>query len=399
MSWNELDKQQQAYLASLFTLDQAKKADHDDYPRRHYRYDRRPASEWQQIRYEELLQEVRPKGEDVEQILACFVREGLIEREEHNGPTPDHPRIRVTPAGRKMVRDALGITREQFTPAQRDLIYRIVSAGLAPEAEVESAFRSGQGGREQIVAWKKMLSERASAAFRERLQKEQEYIASLTRFEPCAYPGCEVKIEIHTLAIGGRADGNEEEPKPVRFMELIEQLPGWHDERRGGIKVRVPNTRTTQLHLYACSPAHREGVYRLIGQVTLSLDQAEEERLSRIRYPVDASQETLWEVINLVRNTALDMIAQADDQDLVHTKPEMRTIAKQQLTLFLEASNLETLTDNLVRFKALYIKLFVIEYRSGLGIRAYILEKGGDIYKDQQRWKKVYEKRVRNANG
>ena len=402
--WAKLDEIQQLYLKAIFALDQAKKQEHDEYWSVSHAYDNRPASEWQQISYEEVLQEVRPKGEDGEQILAVLVREGLIERGQHQGLAPDHPRIRITRHGRKMVREALGIKREPFTEAQRHLITRIVSAGLAPQAEVEAAFWDRKGGSPRIEAWRQILKERASAVFAEEQRQYQKHLASLTRWEPCAYPGCPVKIKVRTLSIGGKVDGNKEEPKPVRFMELIEQLPGWHEKWLSGIKVRVPNTRTTLLHLYACSPTHKEGVYRLGGKIILNLDQAEEQRLQSTVYPW-TSEEARRAIRLEGASDALDYVAQAP---LGTTFPSSKawarinTIGQSCLSAFRvrtmsEPSNAgkKQFTDDEAALTKQYLEMFRLEFKSGLNIREAILapkpRSFRASYRDDPRWQQLYD--------
>lgn len=351
-----------------------------------------------------MLQELGklPRSEVVEQILAVLVQEGLIEREEHQGPAPDHPRIRLTRTGRKTVRDALGLTREPFTFKQRRLITGIVSAGLAPQADVEAAFRDREGGSTQIEAWRKILSERASATFAERLDQEQAYMENLTRWEPCAYPGCTEKIEVRTTWLGGK-QGNEEQPEPVRFMQLTEQLPGWHEESRAGIRVLVPNTRTTLIDLYACSPTHREGVYRLVGQVTLSIDPAEEQRLQALIYPwsSDEARNAIW---LRAKSDALDYVASAP-LGVTFPSPkawaQINKIGQSCLAAFKASTMAEPanagkqFTDDEEALTKRYLEMFRLEFKSGLTIREAILAptRPGSFsssYHNDSRWGALY---------
>jgi hypothetical protein len=301
--------------------------------------------------------------------------------------------VQITREGRKLVRQALGFKSQrrkpgELTASQQAYADAIVAAELAPREEVEAAFRerSGKGDRE-ISWWGGMLRERSKKAY-------QEYLRSLTRHEPCAYPNCAQTIEVRKVDTQLEQD---EHPRPARTITITHEVPGWHWEVGwSGKRQRVRNTETITRHLYACSKRHEEGIYRLrVVDIVLTLDEEEERRLQGIRYPLDASEEARWEFMDMARTTALDMVARADEQDLVQTRPRMRAIAQQQLAALLAASDLATLTDNPERFKTTYRKQFVIGYSDALAIRASILEKGSDLYSEQQRWKPLYEKRER----
>ena len=403
--WDKLNELQQRYLKAIFHCDQAKEQERARRFRSGRGSDHQLASEWRMMSYEEVLEEVgeRPSGEDVDEILIDLGCGGLIEREEDQDPAEGHPRLQITRAGRKVVRQALGITREEFTEEQRRFIKRIVSAGFAPQAVVEAAFRDHKEGSRQIEAWRQALKGRARAAFAEEQRKYQEHLASLTRFEPCSYPGCSENIEVRTIAIGGRVTGNEEEPKPVRFIDLVEQLPGWHEETLGGITVRVPNTRTTRLDLYACSPAHREGVYRLTGQVRLHLDQAEERRLQFIVYPW-ASEEARLAIWLRGASDALDYVAQAP---LGTTFPSPKAWARIKVigqaclavfkanTMAEPANTGKQFTDDEAALIKRYLDMFRLEFKSGLTIRDAILApRPGSFptsFRDQPRWRPLYD--------
>lgn len=54
-TWGSLEERPQAYLTTIFRLDQDKEREHNNYWSVHHVYDQRKASEWQQITYEELL--------------------------------------------------------------------------------------------------------------------------------------------------------------------------------------------------------------------------------------------------------------------------------------------------------------------------------------------------------
>jgi hypothetical protein len=290
----------------------------------------------------------------------------------------------------------------KLTYRQQQYADAIIAAGLAPQEEVEAAFRDrGECGHAKIEAWRQILRDRANAELAERLQQEQAYMTSLTRFESCAYPGCLEKIEVKTLSIGGRANGNEEEPKPVRFMELEEQLPGWHEELHSGIKLRVPNTRTTLLQLYACSEEHKEGVYRLTGQIILKLDNAEEQRIQSIVFPwsSEETQRTIW-----LRGAsdALDYVAQASPETPLPSPKawgQINAVGRSCLSAFkastmAEPSNAGKLfTDDEVALTKRYLDMFRLEFRSGLTIRESILfpKQGGfhTTFRDP-RWQALY---------
>ena len=206
-----------------------------------------------------------------------------------------------------------------------------------------------------------------------------------------------------TLSIGGRVDGNEEEPKPIRFMELVEQLPGWHDEWHSGIKVRVFNTRRTVLHLYACSEEHREGVYRLAGQIILVLDQAEEQRLQSIVYPwtSEEAQKAIW---RRGASDALDYVARAPLGTIFPSPKAWAQINKIGLSCLVtfkrstmaEPAHVGKLfTDDEDALTKRYLEMFRLEFRSGINIReAILVPKPGSFhtsFRNDPRWQQLYD--------
>lgn len=172
-------------------------------------------------------------------------------------------------------------------------------------------------------------------------------------------------------------------------MKLIEQLPDWHEEWLDGINVCVPNTRTTLLHLYACSSEHKEGVNRLTGQIQLHLDQAVEQHLQSLVFPwsSEEAQRTVW-----LRGTsdALDYVAQASPSAHLPSPKAWAQInaigrsclsAFREMTLAKPAHMGKLFTDDENALTKRYLDMFRLEFKSGLTIREAILSpKHGDFH-------------------
>jgi hypothetical protein len=246
-TWDALTSRLQAYLKAVFDLDQAA----EQAKAESFRYDRivdsRPASVWRWITFATLETALGrlPKRENAEVLLAELVTLGLLEREAPEENSTARTRLKITPAGRKVVRQGLGIAPKRkgdLSEQQTRYAQAIVNAGLAAWGEVEAAFHGGSQGKAKVDAWGQALRDRAS-------QTHQDYLESLTRWEPCAYPGCTNKIKVVTYQHG---IGQRESPEPVRKMRVWYQTAGWHREL--GSKDLVPNSETMSKSLYACSP-------------------------------------------------------------------------------------------------------------------------------------------------
>jgi len=403
-AWDMLTRREQAYLTAIYEVDQQQEA----HERAWFRSggSARTAAQWRWMDYATLnglhtplkkkLALSRLHDKKTGETFGALEQRNLIEcrytnEDRDGGKVFGDPilAVQMTRDGRKLVRLALGLKSQrrkpgELTESQQRYANAIVAAGLAPRGEVEAAF--GERSREadeHISSWGHELRDRAKKEY-------LAYLRSLTRHEPCAYPGCSGTIEVRKVDTELEQD---EHPQPARTITITYEIPGWHWEYGPfGGKFRARNTQTRVQKLYACSKKHEEGLFRLkVGEVALLRDEEEEQRLQLIRYPINASQEALWEVMDLARNAALDTVAQAAEQDLVHTRPQMRAVAQQQLALLLEGCDGEAFTDNLRRFKATYIKQFISAFGDGLTMRASILEKGSTIYRSQQRWQPVYE--------
>jgi hypothetical protein len=228
-----------------------------------------------------------------------------------------------------------------------------------------------------VDAWGQALRDRAS-------QTHQDYLESLTRWEPCAYPGCTNKIKVVTYQHG---IGQRESPEPVRKMRVWYQTAGWHREL--GSKDLVPNSETMSKSLYACSPAHTEGVFRLVVGLTLTLDEAGEKRLLAIRYPVAVSQQARIEVADLAASTALSYVAQIKLGETPETsRAHIKALAHAQLAHVLDGAG-DHFTDDLSKFQKIYLRTFTMGYTSGLKVRQYIVE-GSQSYRSDARWHDLY---------
>lgn len=244
-----------------------------------------------------------------------------------------------------------------FTPAQTGLINAIELAQLAPRDEIEAAFRArSQSSDDKIFTWKSVLKRQQEEAMR-------EHMRSLTRHEPCAFPGCTNTIEVRLNKY------SEEWPLPDRIATLTVDIEGYQLICFS----KVSNTKTITKSFYGCSPTHKEAIFRMEFDITFTLDMKQEEHIATLQYPVAASQESRWKVYEMARMDAWRSVAESAKRDLAHIRRTILPIALKHVDQLVDvAPDKNRLTDDLAQFKEIYTDHFIEAYLRALIIRRNI---------------------------
>lgn len=237
----------------------------------------------------------------------------------------------------------------KLTERQQHYADAIIQAGLAERDEVERAFRERTPENEvKITSW-------GNALTRKRKEDREAALRRLQTREQCAYPGCSNVIEVKRTW-----SDDPGTPRPTRTLTLTVQLEGWHWV---GLS-KVENTRTTTVRLWAC-PEHQQDLFRLDFTLTPTIGARED---PPIRYPM--ASETEWKVYELARGTGQMMVEQAQSvADLPRIRRTIQPLAEREVDTLIAGSDPATLTDDLEKFRKLYIEQFIEGFLEGLRAR------------------------------
>ncbi|MBA2677562.1 MAG: hypothetical protein H0U76_04090 [Ktedonobacteraceae bacterium] len=243
--------------------------------------------------------------------------------------------------------------KRQLTARQQQYANDIIRTEIAAREEVEAAFQERSPENDaKIATWGTALTQKRKDIQQASLKRRRK--------EACAYPGCTNIIEV------GRTSLYEPEmPRPTRTVTITMQVEGWH--WKGFSK--EPNRVTVEKHFYGCCPEHEKGIYRLDFTLAIAPSLLEEKDLSQhIQYPMSA--ETQWKVYELARARAQELVAQAQQTaDLPHIRRTITPLAEQEVEALIAASDPAWLTDNVERFRALYVQEFAEGYLESLRTR------------------------------
>jgi hypothetical protein len=124
-----------------------------------------------------------------------------------------------------------------------------------------------------------------------------------------------------------------------------------------------------------------------------------EQRIKAIQYPIEARESARNRLGDNARKRAWCDVAQADENELVHTKKKIATKAQQSLDGVLASSEVSTLTDNLEMFTDWYLKNYGVGYKDALRIRQAIDKGHIDAYKQCDIWLQYDQQRqMRSQN-
>lgn len=242
--------------------------------------------------------------------------------------------------------------KRQLTPRQQEYADAIIAAGLAGKDEVENAFSQRTEESQAIITvWGAILSQK-------RKEERQEQLRRLRTQEQCAYPGCPNVIKVKRTW-----EGDPGTPRPTRTLTLTMQMEGWHWDRLS----KVENTQTITYQLWGCCAEHQEGIFHLEFTLTPTLVAPVERP---IQYPM--TEEEQWRVYELARKRARDLVEQAShDANLPHIRRTIAHVAQKEVAALIDASNPERLTDDVEKFRTLYVNEFVEGYLEALRTRKH----------------------------
>lgn len=242
--------------------------------------------------------------------------------------------------------------KRQLTPRQREYADAIIAAGLARKDEVENAFSQRTEESQAIITvWGAILSQK-------RKEERQEQLRRLQTQEQCAYPGCSNVIKVKRISTNDLGT-----PRPTRTLELTMQMEGWHWDRLS----KVENTQTITYQLWGCCAEHQEGIFHLEFTLTPTLVAPVERP---IQYPM--TEEEQWRVYELARKRARDLVEQAShDANLPHIRRTIGSLAHKEVETLIASSDLTRLTDDIEKFRAMYISEFVEGYLEALRTRKH----------------------------